>query len=95
MASVLDQVNQGTGGVPLDSQLSSHAVLPLQAAMAAAAAEAEVDVTAFADAAAAAGLASDLAAQATMAQRLGLQVQCSTTVVVMRETQDCMSLFSA
>lgn len=41
--------------------------------MAAVDAEAAIDVSALADAAAAAGLASEPAARATMAQRLGLQ----------------------
>ena len=68
-----------------------HVSPHLQAAMAALDAETETDVTAFADAAAAAGLASDPAARATMAQRLGLQVR-STAVTVMRDTLHCIRL---
>ena len=48
-------------------------MLESQAAMAAADAEAATDPTALADAAAAGGLASEPAARATIAQRLGLQ----------------------
>ena len=90
LAPLMQRVNTAVlCSVPAQHRHTRHA--RLQAAMAALDAEAETDATAFADAAAATGLASDPAARATMAQRLGLQVERHTTVSAMRETLDSMS----